>query len=208
MGREKEIQMTPTTETKGSPLWRRVVATVIASMMIVVGLGGPASASPQGHIPAPFEVGFFYGTFNQNPNVVLLAGGTAQEFCPSDPGVADSRIFLRKNGVVDIKVNDKNQPIYLYEIDFPGAPQWLDQVCSGAIDSPEPFASGTADLKVRISVLSESVVDVFNSVNGKAMGTDGTHYKVRASADLIVENGIPLGNPEDFVTFDLKEIRS
>ena len=32
-------------------------------------------------------------------------------------------------------------------------------------------------------------------------------YKVRATADLIVENGVPLGDPRDFITFKLTEIR-
>lgn len=178
---------------------------LLAAVAVMAGLSTPASANPQGYIEGQEEVGFFYGTFDQSPNIALLAGGTAEEFC-GELGTAPSRVFLRSDGTVDIKVNAKNQRIYLYEIDSPGVPPWLDQVCSGEL-TPTPFAEGTADLKVRISVLSESVVDVFNSVNGKATGTDGTEYKVRASADLIVENGMPVGNPADFVSFDLREIK-
>jgi hypothetical protein len=65
--------------------------------------------------------------------------------------------------------------------------------------------AGEADLKVRITVLSADRAEVFNSVNGKATGTDGTEYKVRGSADLSVEGGI--GDPRDFVDFTLREIR-
>jgi hypothetical protein len=60
---------------------------------------------------------------------------------------------------------------------------------------------------MRISLVSEDLVDVFNSVNGTATGTDGTAYKVRASADLVVENGVPQGDPAEFVDFQLIEIR-
>ena len=76
--------------------------------------------------------------------------------------------------------------------------------------TPELFASGTADLKVRNTVVvSEGlvVVDVFNSVRGTVTGTDGSRYRVSASADLVVENGEPSGSPEDFIRFRLKKIR-
>lgn len=178
---------------------------LLATVAALVGLSSPAGANPQGYIEGQEEVGFFYGTFNETPNIALLAGGTAEEFC-GELGTAPSRVFIRSDGSVDIKVNAKDQPIHLYEINFSGVPEWLDVVCGGGLD-PKPFASGTADLKVRISVLSESTVDVFNSVNGKATGTDGTEYKVRGSADLTVVNGMPVGDPADFVSFDLKEIK-
>jgi hypothetical protein len=44
-------------------------------------------------------------------------------------------------------------------------------------------------------------------VNGKATGTDGTEYKVRGTADLVVEDGVPVGDPRDFVGFQLTQIR-
>ena len=40
-----------------------------------------------------------------------------------------------------------------------------------------------------------------------AAGTDGTEYKVRGTADLVVENGVAVGDPRDFVGFTLTEIR-
>lgn len=187
-------------------------------LLLLVGVAVPAGADPQGYIEDQLGVGYFYGTFDQSPNVVLLVGGTAQEFCednPDDPfsgepGIAPLRVFLRHDGAVDLKVNDKDQPIYLYHSEFDDVPPWIEQVCEDFFDeqlTPEPFASGTADLKVRISVVSEDLVDVFNSVNGKATGIDGSEYKVRAFADLIVENGVPVGDPADFVGFQMTEIR-
>ena len=186
---------------------RKLIGVLAVSFLAAAVLASPASAEPQGYFGSQEEVGFFYGTFDQSPNIALLVGGPAEAFCEGDPGTAPGRVFFRSDGSVDIKVNDKDQPIYLYEIDFPGVPPWLDQVCKEDGLTPEPFAHGTADLKVRVSVLSETLVDVFNSVNGKATGIDGTEYKVRGWADLIVENGIPVGNPADFVGFELKEIR-
>jgi hypothetical protein len=179
---------------------------LLAAVAVLVGLSTPASANPQGYIEGQEQVGLFYGTFGESPNIALLVGGPAEDFCEGDPGTAPSRVFPRSDGSVDIKVNDKDQPIYLYEIDFPGVPPWLDKVCEEG-STPEFFASGSADLKIRVSVLSDSLVDVSNSVNGKATGIDGTEYKVRGWADLIVENGVPLGNPEDFVGFKLTEIK-
>lgn len=195
----------------GPPAKRKLATAFLVAATAVMAFGNPATANPKGFIEDEVGVGYFYGTFNQSPNTVLLAGGTVEEFCDAnpDPGTAPARIFPRSDGSVDLKVNDKDQPIYLYTIDFDGVPPWIDSVCEAYFDgepTPSPFASGTANLKVRVSIVSESYVEVFNSVNGRATGTDGTEYRVRAWADLVVENGAPVGNPEDFVGFVLKEI--
>ena len=187
---------------------KRLIA--IFTVMLMVGVAAPASADPQGFIEDEFEYGFFYGTFDQSPNVALFAGGRIEEFCFGDPGTAPLRVFLRNDGTVDLKVNDKDQPIFLYDTEFNDIPTWLGAICPGIAGGdtpPEPFAMGDADLKVRITVVSDDLLEIFNSVNGKAIGTDGTEYKVRGTADLIVENGVPLGDPREFVGFKLTEIR-
>jgi hypothetical protein len=191
-------------------MFKRLIASL--TVVLLVGVAAPASADPQGFIEDEFEYGFFYGTFDQSPNVALFAGGTFEEFCAGDPGpgTAPLRVFLRNDGTVDLKVNDKGQPIYLYHTEFNDIPTWLGEICPGIASGdapPEPFAAGDADLKVRITVVSEDLLEIFNSVNGKATGTDGTQYKVRGTADLIVENGVPLGDPREFVGFKLTEIR-
>ncbi len=165
----------------------------------------------------PAGVGFFYGTFNESPNIAMLVGGTAEEFCdanPDDPfnaepGTATQRIRERANGTVVIRLKTKRQPINLYEIDFPEAPPWIEQVCASYLDGGpvlEPFASGKGRVRSRVIVKPDGVVDVFNVSRGRVVGTDGTRYRVRGSADLIVENGVPVGNPEDFVRFRIREI--
>lgn len=185
---------------------------LIFSLMLValVGVAAPASAEPRGFIEEDAAYGFFYGTFDQSPNVALFAGGPIEEFCFGDPGTASQRLFLRNDGTVDLKVNDKDQAIYLYETEYNDIPTWLGEICPAIATggpAPEAFATGEADLKVRISILSDDLLEIFNSVNGKAVGTDGTEYKVMGSADLVVENGVPLGDPSEFVGFKLTEIR-
>lgn len=184
--------------------------TAALTLMFLIGVAVPASAEPRGFIQGDFEYGFFYGTFDHDPNVALFAGGRIEEFCSGDPGAAPLRVFLRNDGTVDFKVNDKDQPIYLYHTDFNDIPTWLGAICPGIARGdtpPEPFAVGAADLKVRITVVSDDLLEIFNSVNGKATRTDGSEYKVRGTADLILENGVPLGDPREFVGFKLTEIR-
>ena len=174
---------------------------------------GPATAhaEPQGYIQDVFPVGYVYGTFGEDPNLTLLVGGTVEEYCPEDPGSAPMRVFLRNDGTVDLKVNDKDQPTYLYEQTVGDSFDWIDSVCSELseedTDVVEPYAIGTADLKVRISIISDDLVDVFNSVNGELIASDGAEYRVRASADVIVGPFGPVGDPADFVSFELTEIR-
>jgi len=186
---------------------------IAGATALALGLTAGASASAKGFIEDELEYGYFYGTFDQTPNVTLFAGGPIEEFCDDNPGTAPLRVFPRADGTVDLKVNDKDQPIYLYETTFNDGdyiPMWLDAICPGigaGDEPPVPFATGDADLKVRITVVSDDNLKIFNSVNGKATGTDGTEYKVRGTADLVVEDGAPVGDPRDFAGFKLTEIR-
>jgi hypothetical protein len=199
---------------KDRQIMRRLL-TLLATVMVLVGLmAAPAVADPQGFSEDEFEYGFFYGTFDQSPNVALFAGGRIEEFCFGDPGMTTSRTFVRQDGSVDVKVNDKDQPIYLYDTDFNDVPEWLEEICPGIIAEtdapPVPFASGTANLKVRESYLFEDGPPerIFNSVNGRATGPGGTRYIVRGEADVPFEYGAPVGTPPDWVSFELREIGS
>ena len=198
------------------------IASVVLAIAAAGGVAGSATAhaEPQGYIEDEMGVGYFYGTFDDGPNMTLLVGGTAEEFCEvaasegidpfdAEPGVAPLRVFLRASGATDLKVDDKGQPIYLYDQTVGDAPDWIGGICADwALGNavPQPYAAGAADLKVRISI-TEDAVDVFNSVNGELLAVDGTEYRVRASADLVVVDGAPVGNPSDFVSLDLTEIR-
>ena len=50
-------------------------------------------------------------------------------------------------------------------------------------------------------------IEVFNKVRGWVQQPDGTKYTIRASADFVLENGVPTTSPEDFVTFKMREVR-
>ena len=191
---------------------RKAIGGVIAAAALFGSVLGPATAQakPQGYIQDEFAVGLVYGTFDTEPNLTLLVGGTVEEFCPGDPGTAPMRVFHRKNGTVVQKVNDRNQPMYLYEQTVGDSFDWIDGVCAQLDEDPdtvvvETYASGTANLKVRNRISDESV-DVFNSVNGKLVASDGTRYRVRASADFVLGPFGPEGDPADFVSFNLKKI--
>lgn len=197
------------TSTKEMTMYtmKRLIAGL--AVIAMAGVAAPASAGAEAPLQDEFEYAFFYGTFDESPNVAMFAGGTLEEVCFDDAGSAPLRVFFRSDGSVDLKVNAKNQEIYLYRTDFNDIPEWLDAVCPGIVggaDAPEPFAEGVANLKVRISEGADGLVEVFNSVNGKATGTDGTNYKVRGAADLVIDKGELQGDPRDFVSFDLKKI--
>lgn len=194
---------------------------LLAAVAVFVSLAVPAGAEAEGFIEAELGVGFFYGTFGESPNTLLFAGGSAEEFCldnPEDPfnaepGAAIHRIFDRESGASDIMTNSKGQPIYLYH-HAGGAPDLLFETCDALFDGNpstnplEPFAAGTGDLKVRLGIQTDGTVDVFNSVNGKVSAPDGTRWKVRASADLQVVDGVPVGDPADFVSLEVHQIGS
>lgn len=194
-------------------LKRLLVAFIL---MLSVGVAVPAGADPKGFTESESGVGFFYGTFDQSPNFQLVVGGPAEAFCednPEDPffgapGSAPKRTFDRNDGSIVEKINDKDQPVYLYTTDLDDGPEWIGQVCADP-SKAELFASGTADLKVRDRIIPGNpfVIEVFNSVNGKVTGIDGTEYKVRASADLVLVDFVPDDDPENFVSFELKEIK-
>ncbi len=218
---------------------RNTIGAVIAAGTLTGILLGPATAQaePQGYDQGDAGVALVYGTFNPpgETNQTLLVGGDLEGFCeagPAGPGPGDApaRFYTRTDGTLDVKINDKDQPIYLYEQTVGDAlVDWLPEVCGayfGGAALPPAVAEGTADLKVRDSVISDELIEVFNSVNGHLTATDGSgaEYRVRSSADftlvpLLDANGnpvldpngdpilIPEGDPAEFVSFDLTEIR-
>lgn len=189
-----------------------LIVTVLALLLSAT---APASAAK---VKQPFEYGYFYGTFGQSPNIALLAGGVAEDFCadnPEDPfngapGTADAVTKERRDGSVSVKVNANGQPIYLYYIELEDAPSWIAQVCAdiqAGGDAPEPFASGSAVLKVRDKYVFSGgpPISIYNSVNGTVVDSDGIKYHVRAAADIpTFVDGTPVGSPPDWVSFSLK----
>lgn len=72
-------------------MFKRLMASAVVVLMVAV--AAPATANAKGFIEDDFEYGFFYGTFDQTPNVALFAGGPFEEFCKGDPGTAPCVCF-------------------------------------------------------------------------------------------------------------------
>ena len=180
---------------------RKVLMAV--AVVLLLGMAAPAGAET---VVEPFDYGYFYGTFGEDPNILLLAGGAAEDFCgPDDPGTIRARTKVLKDGSVRVSADQGNQPIHLYYIpQDEGGPDFLDRVCESG-EFPAPFASGKAKLTVRDTYLFEDgpPTRIFNSVKGKAVGTDGTKYRVRGAADVPFVDGAPVGAPPDWVSFSL-----
>lgn len=193
----------------------KLAAAILLLAATLMAAASPAHA--EGGDRVEVGVGFFYGTFNQSPNVAMLVGGRAEDFCEAnpdqpfdgEPGTALAQIRERNDGSVKIKVNSDHQPFHLYYIDFAGAPPWIFSVCEEYFatgETPEPFASGHARLRVRVTDFGQGNLDIFNGAKGWAVGTDGARYLVRGSADFQVRNGELVGNPEEFVKFGFMQV--
>ena len=202
---------------------RRGALSIAVAMVATVGAAAiPANVHAHGHDDSwpDAPVGFVYGTFDQEPNLTLLVGGTVEEFCrnkPDDPfnaqpGSSPTRVKERRDGSTVIRIRDHAEPVHLYEVDNPNAPEWIAGVCANLFDGdpatvvPAPFASGSAKLRARIHI-DGGTVDVFNAARGRVVAADGTVYRVKASADLVVEDGVPQGDPADFVKLDVRRLR-
>lgn len=177
-----------------------MLVTVVAMIMVAA---APAVADPQGFVEDELHYGFFYANFDEA--VTVFAGGPVQSFCGGDPGTAPLRVYERNDGSVDLMVDARNQPIWVYQSDLE-PPILVEQVCSGQIEPPETVATGTANLKARISILPNGVQEVSNGVNGKATSDDGTRWKVRTWADFTVIDGLPQGDPAEFQGVKIQQI--
>jgi len=145
--------------------------------------------------------GLFYGDFGKQ--IQLYAGGTAEDFCNGDEPTHDARVFTRRDGSIDIMVDASKQPIYLYSSPL-GGPELIAETCKVMSDNDpdtvplEPFAEGEGLVRMRIKVTPDGPVHVVNSTVGTASSADGTTWKVRGSADLMIVEGVPVGDPANF----------
>jgi hypothetical protein len=190
---------------------RRLLFGLMLVAMMVVAL--PATAGDKTSVGGTYQYGFFYGTFDETDNTALFTGGPIESFCGDDPGALAMRESEKNDGSIHLKARGSGQPIYLYETDANDIPTWLygpgglcEQLAGGG-EAPEPFAEGRAMVRVHDVIRSDGIVEAFNATSGWASDTDGTRYRVRASAELEIGPGGPIGDPRDFVSFDLKVFR-
>lgn len=180
---------------------QRTVTAVLATCLLLAGSITAATAGPQGYDERPHVEGLFYGDFDQD--ILLFAGGTTEDFCNGAEPTHDARVFHRSDGSVEIKVDASEQPIYLYSSPL-GAPELIAATCEAMFDGDpatvalEPFAVGDGLIRIRIEVALDGTVHVVNTTVGSASSADGTTWRARGWADLMIVDGIPVGDPADF----------
>lgn len=180
---------------------QRTVTAVLATCLLLAGSITAATAGPRGYDEQPHVEGLFYGDFDQE--ILLFAGATTEDFCNGNEPTHDARVFQRSDGSVDIMVDASEQPIYLYSSPL-GAPELIAVTCEALFDgdpdtvAPVPFAVGDGLVRMRIDVEPDGTVHVVNSTVGSAISADGTTWRVRGWADLMIVDGMPVGDPADF----------
>lgn len=178
---------------------RRTVTVITATITMLVGVIAAAPADGAGFDVRLIEEGLFYGDFDKQ--VLLFAGATAVDFCNDNEPTHRARVFTRRDGSVDFKVDVSTQPIYLYDSSL-GAPELVQMTCealSKGDPAPlEPFAEGEGQVRMRVTEAPDGSLHIVNSTVGAASSTDGTTWRVRGWADLMIVEGTPVGSPADF----------
>lgn len=180
---------------------QRSVTVALATCLLLAGSITTATAGPQGYDEQPHVEGLFYGDIDKE--IQLFVGATTADFCNGNEPTASARVFNRHDGSVDIKVDAVTYPIYLYSSPL-GGPELIDATCEAMFDSDpntvplEPFAHGDGLVRMRIEIAPDGTVHIVNSTVGAATSADGTTWRVRSWADLMVIDGVPVGHPADF----------
>lgn len=175
--------------------------TALATCLLLAGSTTAATAGPQGYDQQQHVEDLFYGDFDLE--ILLFAGGTAEDTCNDNESTHDARVFTRHDGSVDIKVDASEQPIYLYSTPL-GGPEFTDATCEAMFDGDpdtvplDPFAVGEGLVRMRIGIAPDGTVHIVNSTVGSATSAEGTTWKVRGWADLMIVDGVPIGDPTDF----------
>lgn len=171
----------------------------IATVMLLGGLAAPATADTR---QVPGQVDLFYGDFEQD--LLLFAGQPPQDFCRGATGTPTTfRAVERGDGSTVLLGSDRDVPIYLYSASV-GAPDFIGEVCTAMFDDdpatepPDPVATGTGSVVQRITIEPDGTEHVKNDTVGTAWSGDGVRWIVRGWADLVIEDGMPVGDPAQF----------
>lgn len=193
---------------------RRIALAVIAAAALTAAMVAPAHANPPNVIEQEAEVGFFYGTFFEQPNTFMVVGGPAEAFCESNPedpfggtpGTGTEQIRQKADGSTEIRLLGSVQEVYLYEADVEGAPPWIFGVCETYFatgEVPTPSASGLGWLNAKVTIGTDGEVDIFNRTRALVVDEHGQRSLVWASADFTVVDGVPDADPSEFVSFKM-----
>lgn len=178
---------------------RRVRRSGVAAMAVAAVVGLATGAHATGYAEVPFEEGaFFYGDLDAG--VLLFSGESAEELCDGDDVVHHARLFHGADGSLTFKVDGSTQPLYLYATPL-DAPEFADATCA-ALEAGEPivqpFAEGEGTVRMRFTVNADGTLHMVNSALGAVVDGDGAMWRVRGQADLMIVDGVPVGDPSDF----------
>jgi hypothetical protein len=184
----------------------------LLALVMLVGLAVPAAADQGVEVDHAYEYGYFYGTFDPVTNVFMTAGAPAEDFCPDgfegSPAITTSRTSVDEDGSVHVRARTGGVEIHLYDVTgYAEAPPWISDVCAGLVDA-EAFASGVGVMEIHDTYLFAEgpPARLFNSVDGHAFGSDGSKYRVHASAEIPFDGGDPVGTPPEWVSFELTQL--
>ncbi|MEE9417725.1 MAG: hypothetical protein V3V01_20775 [Acidimicrobiales bacterium] len=164
------------------------------------------------------SVELFYGGLGNE--FTLFVGFTAEDACNEvEESMARARVRERSDGTLTVKTRRiRGIDLFMYEFDG-DAFDFIDQTCEAMFDDDpttqplQPVAVGKGWVKVKLSGL-DSLDDiggfrVRNTAKGKVTAEDGRSWKVRGHASFqLHEEGFPDGDPADFQSLRVKEIRS
>ena len=177
----------------------RITVSWIASAMVFAGTAVPATASPDVE-ERPIDL--FYGDFDDD--LLLFAGQEPTDFCTGEtPTVDQLRVWHRRDGSRVLRGSEGGVPLYLYSSDL-GAPEFIEQTCGALFDDDavtvpqEPLASGHGSVAQRIVERPDGTEEHRNRVRGQVFSSDRTRSRVCGWADLVIVDGIPVGDPADF----------
>ena len=184
--------------------------TALIASPTVASATTPSEAVSQGYVEQDHAAVRFYGSFEKG--ILLFTGLEPESLCTGEPEpTVSARVFARQDGSVDLKVNVREMPIFLYHSPL-GAPEFIDETCGLLFDGDpstqpaEPFATGAANFKERIRVAPGGDEAHFNGVNGFATDADGATWKVRTWADFTIVDGMLIGDPVDFQGLSIHQV--
>lgn len=175
-------------------------AGVVLGTAVVLVLGLLATAQAKTTVErGEWTEGLYYG----DGEVLLFAGGTAEDFCIGNEPVHDARYRYPAGGgfVMTVQPTEVHS-LYLYESDK-GAPEFLAEDVCEQDDPPEPFAAGDGHMKLRFDTTS-GLPHIVNSSWGTVTSYDGVTWRVRGRADLMIgADGFPTEDPSVFQSLQL-----
>lgn len=194
-----------------------VTAVLLALLVPAAGLGGAAAAGKGRPVikvqDAPTE-GFFYGDFDADL-MALVGAPLDADSCQGAGFPTVTKVFReRRDGSWTERWRDR-QSVTIYSTPL-APPDFIAEMCPGIIEggpAPEPFATGRGQVRSLVAGLDSPEgpplpgARIVNRTFGFVEDADGQRYRVRAKADLVLDEDLnPIGDPADFQWLSVKPV--